>query len=56
MSVTAASLRAMRRRAVENAEHSDYRPRNSLKAQLHQAADDVQRLCDEVDRLREQLA
>ena len=55
MSVTTATLRAMRRRAAEN-RRSAGRPRNSLRAQLVAAADDVERLAAEVERLREAAA
>jgi hypothetical protein len=51
VTVTAATLRAMRRRAADN-RRSAGRPRNSLRAQLERAADDVERLAAEVDRLR----
>ena len=55
MMVTKASLRAMRRRAEENIHRSSRRPRNSLHAQLVKAGYDVERLCDEVERLKEEV-
>lgn len=52
--ITAASINAMRRRAEENRLHP-YQPKNTMRARLQQASDDVHRLCDEVERLRTQL-
>ena len=51
--VTKASIRAMRRRAKDNkSQGTTYRQRNSLIAQLQQAADDVERLCTELEIAR----